>query len=99
VLSQETTIQNHEIQIWLIQRLVFYDRNPRKNDAAVDRMCASIREFRFKILVLVRSDGEVGVHLRHLRLMSAFFATIDPACAHKIPDTTRKCQNHIISRR
>ena len=28
-----------------IDSLVFYARNPRKNDAAVDRMCASIREF------------------------------------------------------
>ena len=41
-----------------IDRLVFCVRNPRKNDAAVDRMCASIREFGFKIPVLARSDGE-----------------------------------------
>jgi ParB-like chromosome segregation protein Spo0J len=34
--------------------LVSYARNPRKNDAAVDRMCASIREFGFKIPVLAR---------------------------------------------
>ena len=37
-------------------RLVFYARNPRKNDAVVDRMCSSIREFGFKIPVLARSD-------------------------------------------
>jgi DNA modification methylase len=36
-----------------------YARNPRRNDAAVDRMCASIREFGFKIPCLVRSNGEV----------------------------------------
>ena len=30
------------------ERLVLYTRNPRKNDAAVDRMCSSIREFGFK---------------------------------------------------
>ena len=48
-----------QIQIRPIDRLVFYVRNPRKNDAAVDRMCASIREFGFKIPVLARSDGEV----------------------------------------
>jgi hypothetical protein len=41
------------IQIWAIDRLVFYARNPRKNDFAVDRMCSSIREFGFKIPVLV----------------------------------------------
>src|SRR5258708_18395254 len=48
-----------EIQIWPIDKLVAYARNPRKNDAAVDRMCASIREFGFKIPCLVRTGGEV----------------------------------------
>jgi DNA modification methylase len=58
-----------QIQIWSIDRLVFYARNPRKNDAAVDRMCSSIREFGFKIPVLARSDGEVVDG--HLRLKAA----------------------------
>jgi ParB-like nuclease domain len=58
-----------EIQIWPIDRLVLYARNPRKNDAAVDRMCSSIREFGFKIPVLARSDGEVVDG--HLRLRAA----------------------------
>ena len=61
--------QSTEIQIWNIDRLVFYVRNPRKNDAAVDRMCASIREFGFKIPVLARSDGTVVDG--HLRLKAA----------------------------
>ena len=52
-----------------IDRFVPYARNPRKNDAAVDRMCASIREFGFKIPVLARSDGEVVDG--HLRLKAA----------------------------
>jgi DNA modification methylase len=42
-----------------------YGRNPRKNDAVVDRMCASIREFGFAVAMLCRSDGEiVDGHLR-----------------------------------
>jgi DNA modification methylase len=57
------------IETWLIDRCVFYARNPRKNDAAVDRMAASIREFGFKIPVLVRSSGEVIDG--HLRLKAA----------------------------
>jgi hypothetical protein len=56
-----------EIQIWPIERLVFYARNPRKNDAAVDRMVASIREYGFKIPVLARSDGEVVDGHRRLK--------------------------------
>jgi DNA modification methylase len=54
---------------WSIERLVEYARNPRKNDSAVDRMCASIREFGFKIPILARSDGEVVDG--HLRLKAA----------------------------
>ena len=57
------------IEIWPIEKLVPYVRNPRKNDAAVDRMCSSIREFGFKIPCLVRSDGEVVDG--HLRLKAA----------------------------
>jgi DNA modification methylase len=58
-----------EIQSWPIDRLVVYARNPRKNDAVVDRMCSSIREFGFKIPVLARSDGEVVDG--HLRIKAA----------------------------
>src|SRR5438270_8920730 len=58
-----------QIEVWPIDRLVFYARNQRKNDAAVDRMCASIREFGFKCPVLARSGGEVVDG--HLRLKSA----------------------------
>ena len=43
--------QSMEIIFWNIDRFVFYVRNPRKNDAAVDRMCSSIREFGFKVPV------------------------------------------------
>src|SRR3954452_3452526 len=57
------------IQQWPLEKLVIYARNPRKNDAAVDRMCGSIREFGFKIPVLARSEGEVVDG--HLRLKAA----------------------------
>ena len=57
------------IELWPIDKFVFYVRNPRKNDAAVDRMVASIREFGFKIPVLARSNGEVVDG--HLRLKAA----------------------------
>jgi DNA modification methylase len=64
-----------EIQIWPIDRLILYARNPRKNDAVVDRMCSSIREFGFKIPVLARSDGEVVDG--HLRIKAARKLRID----------------------
>ncbi len=66
-MVSETAAQR--IEQWPITKLVFYVRNPRKNDAVVDRMCASIREFGFKIPVLARSSGEVVDG--HLRLKAA----------------------------
>jgi ParB-like chromosome segregation protein Spo0J len=58
-----------EIQVWNIERFIPYARNPRKNDAAVDKMAAAIAEFGFKIPVLARSSGEVVDG--HLRLKAA----------------------------
>jgi hypothetical protein len=43
MLSQETAAQNTQTQSWPIDKLVFYARNPRKKDSAVDRMCGSNR--------------------------------------------------------
>src|SRR5690348_13535109 len=57
------------IEYWPIERLVDYPRNPRRNDAAVDQMGASILEFGFAIPVLARSSGEVIDG--HLRLKAA----------------------------
>ena len=64
----QTTATTH-IELWPVDKLIFYARNPRKNDAAVGRMVASIREFGFKIPVLARSNGEVVDG--HLRLKAA----------------------------
>ena len=64
-----TTNIDLKIEKWPIDRLVPYARNPRRNGAAVERMCASIREFGFKIPCLIRSDGEVVDG--HLRLKAA----------------------------
>src|ERR1700704_525303 len=63
------SVHTLQIEVWPIDRFVFYARNPRKNDAAVDRMCSSIREFGLKIPVLARSDGTVVDG--HLRIKAA----------------------------
>lgn len=57
------------IQQWPLDRLIPYARNPRKNDHAVTRMVGVIKEFGFKLPVLVRSDGTVVDG--HLRLKAA----------------------------
>src|SRR5271154_4255345 len=57
------------VEYWPLERLKFYERNPRKNDKAVDRIRASIREYGFVVPILAKSDGEVIDG--HLRLKGA----------------------------
>ncbi|MBF0171481.1 MAG: DNA modification methylase [Nitrospinae bacterium] len=62
-------MMNLNLEHWPLDRLIPYARNPRKNDDVVDRMCAAIKEFGFRIPVVVRSDGTVVDG--HLRLKAA----------------------------
>ncbi len=57
------------LEHWPIDRLIEYARNPRRNDDVVDRMCAAIHEFGFRIPIVARSDGTVVDG--HLRLKAA----------------------------
>lgn len=57
------------VEEWPTTRLIEYARNPRKNDDQVDRMCAAIREFGFRIPIVAKSDGLVVDG--HLRLKAA----------------------------
>ena len=58
-----------EVEYWDIEKLIPYARNPRKNDEAVPKMAGLIREFGFKVPIVIRSDGEVIDG--HLRLKAA----------------------------
>jgi DNA modification methylase len=58
-----------EIKSFKIENLIEYARNPRKNDAVVDRMVSCIKEFGFRIPIVAKSDGSVVDG--HLRLKAA----------------------------
>lgn len=58
-----------KIEFWKIADLIPYARNPRKNDAVVERMVSAIKEFGFRIPIIARSDGEIVDG--HLRLKAA----------------------------
>ena len=54
-----------QLEHWQVSDLIEYARNPRKNDHAVDKIAAAIREFGFRVPVLAKSDGSlVDGHLR-----------------------------------
>ena len=49
-----------------LTELTPYQNNPRKNDAAVDKVAASIKEFGFKVPVVIDADGViVAGHTRY----------------------------------
>ena len=58
-----------QIQNISTDKLIEYARNPRKNDAVVDKMIACIKEFGFRIPIVAKSDGTVVDG--HLRLKAA----------------------------
>lgn len=58
-----------KVEQWPVDKLLPYVRNPRKNDHAVPKMASLIKEFGFKVPVVIRSDGSVIDG--HLRLKAA----------------------------
>ena len=63
--------KHHSLQYSIVSTdsLIEYARNPRKNDAVVDKMVACIKEFGFRIPIVAKSDGSVVDG--HLRLKAA----------------------------
>jgi len=56
---------HQQLESWPTESLIEYARNPRKNDHAVDKVAAAIREYGFRVPVLAKSDGTlVDGHLR-----------------------------------
>lgn len=58
-----------QLEEWKVSGLIEYARNPRKNDHAVDKVAAAIREFGFRVPILAKSDKTVVDG--HLRLKAA----------------------------
>lgn len=66
-LQDEILSVKHEV--WNIDKLIPYDRNPRKNDHVVDEMMGKIKEFGLPIPLCIRPDGLiVDGHLRYKAL-------------------------------
>lgn len=54
-----------EIQKIKVSEIISYDRNPRRNDHVVDKVAAGIREFGFRVPVILKKDKTlIDGHLR-----------------------------------
>jgi len=59
-------IESIKYEIWDINKLIPYARNPRKNDHVVDKMAGQIKEFGMPVPICIRPDGSiVDGHLRY----------------------------------
>lgn len=85
------------VEMWPVARLIPYARNPRRNDAAVGKMCAAIREFGFRIPIVARSDGTVvDGHLRLKAAQRLGLAEVPVALADNLTEAQIKAFSPIV---
>lgn len=64
-----------------------YEKNPRKNDAAVDKVAASIKEFGFKVPIVIDKDGViVAGHTRYKASRKLHLTTVPCVIADDLTD-------------
>ena len=87
------------VEQWPIDRPIEYVRNPRKNDAEIDRMCGAIREFGFRIPIVAKSDGlVVDGHLRLKAARKLGLTTVPVALADDLTETQIKAFRLLANR-
>jgi site-specific DNA-methyltransferase (adenine-specific) len=65
------------VEDWPIARVRPYDNNPRLNDAAVDAVAASIKEFGFRQPIVVDEEGVIIVgHTRYKAALKLRLETV-----------------------
>lgn len=90
---------NFKTEVWPIGRFIHYARNPRKNDAQVERMVASIKEFGFRIPVVAKSDGSVvDGHLRLKAAVALGMTEVPVALADELTDAQVKAFRLLANR-
>lgn len=84
---------------WPLTRLIPYARNPRRNEEAVLRMCAAIKEFGFRIPIVACSDGMVvDGHLRLKAAQQLGLAEVPVALADGLSDAQIKAFRLLANR-
>lgn len=71
-----------------IKDIIPYDKNPRKNDGAVEAVANSIKEFGFKVPIVI--DSENNVVCGHTRLKAAKKLKMDSVPCVIADDLTKK---------
>lgn len=69
VKTKKVDVSLMEVEYWNTDKVIPYERNPRKNDAAVGAVAESIRQFGFVNPILIDKEGVVIAG--HTRLKAA----------------------------
>lgn len=77
-----------EVVMMPIEELVPYENNPRKNDEAVSKVAESIREFGFKVPIIVDKDNVIVAG--HTRLKAAQELGLETVPVIKADDLTEE---------
>ena len=75
-----------KIEQWKLSEIKPYPGNPRQNDAAVDAVAASIREFGFRQPIVVDADGVIICG--HTRYKAAIKLGLETVPVHVATDLT-----------
>ena len=73
-----------KVELWKLDRIKPYERNPRQNDQAVDAVAESIRQFGFRQPIVV--DAEGVIICGHTRYKAALKLGLDKAPVHVATD-------------
>ena len=77
-----------EVVMMPIEELIPYENNPRKNDEAVSKVAESIREFGFKVPIIVDKDNVIVAG--HTRLKAAQELGLETVPVIKADDLTEE---------
>ena len=75
-----------KIENWPIENVKPYDKNPRRNDKAVEAVAKSIQEFGFRQPIVVDKDGVIVVG--HTRYKAALLLKLKTVPVHVAADLT-----------
>lgn len=75
-----------KIELILLKRLIPYENNPRTNDAAVEAVAASIREFGWRVPIVC--DAQLQIICGHTRYKAAQQLGLEKVPVHVAKDLT-----------
>ena len=76
-----------KVEMWPPEELIPYERNPRRNDKAVAVVAESIRQFGFRVPIIVDADGVIICgHTRRLAALKLGLTEVPVVVASDLTD-------------